>query len=79
MKRNPKAMCGACPYWDRLDASDAGYIPYDNVTKHGLCCRYAPRPVADGEGIDMAPHAIWPFTHQDYFCGEHPGFWRGAK
>ncbi len=54
--------CSNCLHWDRID--DA----------HGLCCRYAPRPLVYLR-YDSAPEApavpTWPVTLSTDRCGEH--------
>lgn len=78
-KRNPKALCGNCPYWDYLDA---------DPEPRGTCLRRSPSVVLavtekDQENQDCGMDDIfltdprdcaWPQTTEDRVCGEHPNF-----
>lgn len=58
-KRNPEACCETCPYWDSEDL----------LNGNGVCSRRAPLP-----GKKFGESALWPFTTENDWCGEHPDF-----
>jgi len=64
--------CGDCKYWAEQDEND------------GECRKYSPRkvlaeiylPDANSQGYadmlvnSMEDNAVWPLTHESYWCGE---------
>lgn len=66
MKRNKKATCGNCPYFDGSYTPEWGFHAPHNF---GMCKRYAPRAMPESpEGVNP------PYMTVSNWCGEHPDF-----
>lgn len=56
--------CYSCVFWENIlkdDLTESG---------HGLCHRYAPRPVTHFTANERDPTAFWPRTADHDRCGE---------
>jgi hypothetical protein len=54
-----RPTCATCPFWDMWSDSDPIL---------GLCRVDAPRMPTDPNQAEL-----WPLTHDDAWCGRHPG------
>ena len=63
MKRNEKAKCETCPFYNLYEDSTMGY-----------CQRNAPTPQFVSEAETTLGNNWWPETGPGDWCGEHPEF-----
>jgi hypothetical protein len=68
MKRNEKAVCGNCPFWN---SGDKGL---------GQCRRKSPfeTMITDPNGSPSSG-VSWFWTQSFDWCGEHPNFFEGVQ
>ena len=63
--------CTSCSFWDQADRD----VPI------GRCRRYAPRPHLEvlTQLEDYTDGAVWPYTEETEWCGEHRLFSRASN